>query len=142
MNLAKALKVKNKKIAEYNKTLQKVMAYNSYEISSKKDYNAKELLQLAETQLSEYVALKTAIHAASQPVRDKIFLIGELKSLLGRIQGLSTNEGTVKDRYSSETLTYASDITLLEKDAKIEALEKQIEEIQDALDYFNATTEV
>ncbi len=142
MNLAKALKVKNKKIAEYNKTLQKVMAYNSYEVSSKKDYNAKELLQLAETQLSEYVALKTAIHAASQPVRDKIFLIGELKSLLGRIQGLSTNEGTVKDRYSSETLTYASDITLLEKDAKIEALEKQIEEIQDALDYFNATTEV
>ena len=142
MNLAKALKVKNKKIAEYNKTLQKVMAYNSYEISSKKDYNAKELLQLAETQLSEYVALKTAIHAASQPVRDKIFLIGELKSLLGRIQGLSTNEGTVKNRYSDDVSTYASDITLLEKDAKIDELEKQIEELQDALDYFNATTEV
>lgn len=142
MNLAKALKVKNKKIAEYNKTLQKVMNYNSYEISSKKDYNAKELLQLAEKQLSEYVALKTAIHAASQPVRDKIFLIGELKSLLSRIHGLPTNEGSVKDRFSTETLTYASDITLLEKDAKIDELEKQIEEIQDALDYFNATTEI
>ena len=142
MNLAKALKVKNKKLAEYNKTLQKVMAYNSYEVSSKKDYNAKELLQLAEKQLSEYVALKTAIHAASQPVRDKIFLIGELKSLLGRIQGLSTNEGTVKNRYSDDVSTYASDITLLEKDAKIDELEKQIEELQDALDYFNATTEV
>ena len=142
MNLAKALKVKNKKLAEYNKTLQKVMAYNSYEVSSKKDYNAKELLQLAEKQLSEYVALKTAIHAASQPVRDKIFLIGELKSLLSRIQGLSTNEGTVKNRYSDDVSTYASDITLLEKDAKIDELEKQIEELQDALDYFNATTEV
>ena len=142
MNLAKALKVKNKKLAEYNKTLQKVMAYNSYEISSNKAYNAKELLQLAETQLSEYVALKTAIHAASQPVRDKIFLIGELKSLLSRIQGLSTNEGTVKNRYSDDVSTYASDITLLEKDAKIDELEKQIEELQDALDYFNATTEV
>ena len=142
MNLAKALKVKNKKLAEYNKTLQKVMAYNSYEISSKKDYNAKELLQLAEKQLLQYVDLKTKIHAASQPVRDKIFLIGELKSLLGRIQGLSTNEGTVKNRYSDDVSTYASDITLLEKDAKIDELEKQIEELQDALDYFNATTEV
>ena len=62
--------------------------------------------------------------------------------MLGRIHGLSTNEGTVKSRYSDEVTTYISDVTLLEKDAKIDALEKQIEELQDALDYFNATTEV
>jgi len=143
MNLAKALKVKNKKIAEYNKTLQKVMAHNSYDVTSKKDYNAKELLQLAEVQLAAYVDLKTAIHAASQPVRSKIFLIGELKSLLGRIQSLSTTEGLVRDRYSSsDGATYAADISQLEKDAKIEALETEIEALQDALDYFNATTEI
>jgi hypothetical protein len=142
MNLAKALKVKNKKLAEYNKTLQKVMAHNSYDVTSKKDYNAKTLLDLAETQLQEYVLFKTAIHTASQPVRDKIFLIGELKSLLSRIQGLSTNEGSIRDRYSSDTITYAADITLLEKEAKIEALEAGIEKLQDELDYFNATTEI
>jgi hypothetical protein len=142
MNLAKALKVKNKKLAEYNKTLQKVMAYNSYDVTSKKDYNAKTLLDLAETQLQEYVLFKTAIHTASQPVRDKIFLIGELKSLLNRIQNLSTTEGVYKDRYAPEGSTFACDINQLEKDAKIEALEAGIEKLQDELDYFNATTEI
>ena len=142
MNLAKALKVKNKKLAEYNKTLQKVMAYNSYDVTSKKDYNAKALLDLAETQLQEYVLFKTAIHTASQPVRDKIFLIGELKSLLNRIQNLSTTEGVYKDRYAPEGSTFACDINQLEKDAKIEALEAGIEKLQDELDYFNATTEI
>jgi len=142
MNLAKALKVKNKKLAEYNKTLQKVMAYNSYDVTSKKDYNAKILLDLAETQLQEYVLFKTAIHTASQPVRDKIFLIGELKSLLNRIQNLSTTEGVYKDRYAPEGSTFACDINQLEKDAKIEALEAGIEKLQDELDYFNATTEI
>jgi hypothetical protein len=142
MNLAKALKVKNKKLAEYNKTLQKVMAYNSYDVTSKKDYNAKTLLDLAETQLQEYVLFKTAIHTASQPVRDKIFLIGELKSLLNRIQNLSTTEGVYKDRYAPEGSTFACDINQLEKDAKIEALEAGIEKLQDELDYFNAKTEI
>jgi hypothetical protein len=142
MNLAKALKVKNKKIAEYNKTLQKVMAHNSYDVTSKKDYNAKTLLQLAEVQLQQYVDFKTAIHKASEPVRHKIFMIGELKSLLNRIQSLSTTEGVYKDRYSSEGSTFAADITQLEKDAKIEELETAIESLQDELDYFNAITEI
>lgn len=142
MNLAKALKVKNKKIAEYNKTLQKVMAYNSYDVTSKKDYNAKNLLQLAEVQLQQYVDFKTAIHKASEPVRHKIFMIGELKSLLSRIQSLSTTEGVYKDRYAPEGSTFACDITQLEKDAKIEEIETAIESLQDELDYFNATTEI
>lgn len=142
MNLAKALKVKNKKLAEYNKTLQKVVAYNSYDVTSKKDYNAKGLLQQAEIQLQLYVDFKTAIHKASEPVRHKIFMIGELKALLSRIHSLSTSEGLVRDRYSSEGATYAADISQLEKDAKIEELETAIESLQDELDYFNATTEI
>ena len=142
MNLAKALKVKNKKLAEYSKTLQKVLAYNSYDVTSKKDYNAKTLLQSAEVQLQQYVDFKTAIHKASEPIIHKIFMIGELKSYLNRIQSLSTTEGVYKDRYSSEGSTFAADITQLEKDAKIEELETAIESLQDELDYFNATTEI
>ena len=142
MNLAKALKVKNKKLADYNKTLQKVVAYNSYDVTSKKDYNAKNLLQQAEVQVQEYVDFKTAIHKASEPVRHKIFMIGELKAYLSRIHSLSTTEGLVRDRYSSEGATYAADINQLEKDAKIEELETAIESLQDELDYFNATTEI
>jgi hypothetical protein len=66
----------------------------------------------------------------------------ELKSLLNRIQSLSTTEGVYKDRYAPEGSTFACDITQLEKDAKIEELESAIESLQDELDYFNATTEI
>jgi hypothetical protein len=142
MNLAKALKVKNKKLAEYSKTLQKVLAYNSYDVTSKKDYNAKTLLQLAEVQLQQYVDFKTAIHKASEPVRHKIFMIGELKSYLSRINSLSTTEGVYRDRYAPEGSTFAVDITQLEKDEKIVEIETAIESLQDELDYFNATTEI
>lgn len=142
MNLAKALKVKNKKLAEYSKTLQKVLAYNSYDVTSKKDYNAKTLLQSAEVQLQQYVDFKTAIHKASEPVRHKIFMIGELKSYLSRINSLSTTEGVYRDRYAPEGSTFAVDITQLEKDEKIVEIETVIESLQDELDYFNATTEI
>ena len=142
MNLAKALKVKNKKLAEYSKTLQKVLAYNSYDVTSKKDYNAKTLLQSAEVQLQQYVDFKTAIHKASEPVRHKIFMIGELKSYLSRINSLSTTEGVYRDRYAPEGSTFAVDITQLEKDEKIVEIETAIESLQDELDYFNATTEI
>jgi hypothetical protein len=69
-------------------------------------------------------------------------MIGELKSLLSRIQGLSTTEGVYRDRYAPEGSTFGADITQLEKDDKIIELETAIESLQDELDYFNATTEI
>jgi hypothetical protein len=145
MILAKALKLKNKKIAEYNKTIQRMTASNSYDVDSNKVYNSKEQLALAEAQLASYVALKAAIHTTSEPIREKIFLLGELKNLVSRIQYIDTTEGVIKtsNRYgSTDPLIFKADISAADKDAKITELEAQIETIQDELDYFNATTEL
>lgn len=144
MNLAKALKLKNKKLSEYNKTIQKMRAYNSYDVDSKKVYNSKELMTQAEAQLNDYVALKTAIHLTSEPIRSKIFRLGELKSFLSNITNMSTTEGIVKSSsYSSTTTsTYAVDITEEEKEAKLKVIQDEIEAIQDEIDTFNALTSI
>ena len=144
MNLAKALKLKNKKLSEYNKTIQKMRAYNSYDVDSKKVYNSKELMTQAEAQLNDYVALKTAIHLTSEPIRSKIFRLGELKSFLSNITHMSTTEGIVKSSsYSSTTTsTYAVDITEEEKEAKLKVIQDEIEAIQDEIDTFNALTSI
>lgn len=144
MNLAKALKLKNKKLSEYNKTVQKMRAYNSYDVDSKKVYNSKELMIQAEVQLYDYVALKTAIHSTSEPIRSKIFRLGELKSFLNNILSISTTEGVVKPNgYNSTSVsTYAVDITEEEKEAKVKSIQDEIEVIQDEIDTFNALTSI
>jgi hypothetical protein len=144
MNLAKALKLKNKKLSEYNKTVQKMRAYNSYDVDSKKVYNSKELMAQAEVQLNDYVALKSAIHSTSEPIRAKIFRLGELKSFLTNISSMSTTEGIVKSsNYSStSTFTYAVDVTEEEKEAKVKLIQDEIEAIQDEIDTFNALTSI
>jgi len=144
MNLAKALKLKNKKLSEYNKTVQKMRAYNSYDVDSKKVYNSKELMIQAEIQLYDYIALKTAIHLTSEPIRSKIFRLGELKSFLNNILSISTTEGVVKaNGYNSTSVsTYAVDITEEEKEAKVKLIQDEIEAIQDEIDTFNALTSI
>jgi len=144
MNLAKALKLKNKKLSEYNKTVQKMRAYNSYDVDSKKVYNSKELMAQAEAQLNDYVALKSAIHSTSEPIRAKIFRLGELKSFLTNISSMSTTEGIVKSNSynSTSTFTYAVDVTEEEKEAKVKLIQDEIEAIQDEIDAFNALTSI
>ena len=47
MKLAKALKLKNKKLKEYKSTLMKVVQNNSYDVDNKPIYNSYNLYMLA-----------------------------------------------------------------------------------------------
>jgi len=141
MKLAKALKLKNKKVSEYTKTLERMSVSNSIEQSSKKHYNSKALSELAESQMLDLIKLKTAIHNTSEPIRSKIFRIGELKSYLGYINRLSTAEGIVKSRYQNEEPSvYIVDFNETEKTSKIKSIQEEIELLQEEMDEFNATT--
>lgn len=144
MKLAKALKLKNKLLKEYNVTLSRVVTSNSYDVDTKKVYNAAELLVEAVTQRDKYVSLKAAIHTTSEPIRKKIFELGELKNFLSRINSLPTTEGIVKESsYRSDSVnTYAVDITEQQKQDLIKAVEDAIENIQEEIDQFNATTDL
>lgn len=144
MKLSKALKLKNKKIREYNEVVTKMLRSNSYDVDSKKVYNAAELLKEAETKLNDLIAFKAAIHSTSEPIRSTIFKLGETKSFLGNFNGISVREGLVKDSsYGGQTVTtYAVDINEVEKAAYIKKLQDTIETLQEEIDTFNATTEL
>mgnify|MGYP003342655788 CR=1 FL=1 len=127
MKLAKALKLKNKKLKEYKSTLMKVIQHNSYDIDNKPIYNSIDLYNEAVEQLKDYLELKTAIHTSSEPIRFKIFQLGELKSLLNTVNGLDTKSGVYKEGYREITLsTYESSITEEEKNTKVKNLENTI----------------
>ena len=97
----------------------------------------------AQIKLADYLDLKTAIHTTSEPIRFKIFQLGELKSLLNTLNGLDTKSGVHKEGYREVTLrTYEASITEEEKNAKVKNIENSIETIQDEIDTFNATTEL
>jgi hypothetical protein len=151
MKLSKALKLKNKKVQEYNDTLSKMIANNSYDVECKKNYNSLELYEKAKQQMGDLVLLKTSIHTTSEPIRHKIFLLSELKSFLGNIKVIDTKEGLVKvtgySRFSTVSTgdkpsNYAADINEETKSATIKALEESIENTQEEIDTFNATTDL
>lgn len=144
MKLAKALKLKNKILKEYNTTLSRTISSNCYDVDTKKVYNAAVLLEESIELRDKYVTLKAAIHTTSEPIRKKIFELGELKSFLSRINSLPTTEGVVKESsYRNDSVnTYAVDITEQQKQDLIKAVEDAIENIQEEIDQFNATTDL
>ena len=102
-----------------------------------------EILNDAQIKLADYLDLKTAIHTTSEPIRLKIFQLGELKSLLNTVNSLDTKSGVYKEGYREVTLrTYESSITEEEKASKVKTIEDTIELLQDEIDTFNATTEL
>ena len=143
MKLAKALKLKNKKLKEYKSTLMKAIQNNSYDIDNKSIYNSTDLYNEAVELLKDYLELKTAIHTSSEPIRFKIFQLGELKSLLNTVNGLDTKSGVYKEGYRDVTLTtYEASITEENKGNAVKTIEDTIELLQDQIDTFNATTEL
>lgn len=144
MKLSKALKLKNKKINEYNNLVTKMVTCNSYDTDTKKIYNAAELYVEVLKKQDDLIKFKTAIHLTSEPIREKIFRLGELKNFLMNLNRLNTVEGKVKSRGygESDVSIYACDINEEQKVQMIEAYQNEIEEIQDEIDAFNATTDL
>lgn len=144
MKLSKALKLKNKKVNEYNNLVSKMVNHNSYDIDTKQIYNSTELYLEVFNKQEDLIKFKTAIHLTSEPIRENIFRMGEYKNLLMNLNRLSTTEGVVKSRGygESDKSTYACSINELQKVEMMEWYQNAIETIQDEIDTFNATTEL
>ena len=144
MKLTKALNQKNKLVAKLNSAWAKLQKYNSTIVGATVPYKSDALLGEVETVQAELVRLKTALHKASEPVRDKIFLLSELKTSAKRLASLSTVSGPQIDHYGrKETPTvYVAIIGEVDQEKMVAAKEKEIEKLQEELDQFNYNTEV
>lgn len=142
MNIAQALKEKNKVTSELSKLWSRFRQYNSVNSGETQAYDPAKTwddILIAQIRL---VDLKTRIHDASSPVRSKIFSLSEKKAQIQNLRGLDTTSGTMNDRYSGAPIVRVATFNILWKDQMIEKIESEIEEIQEELDRFNHTTQI
>jgi len=155
MNIAQALKTKNRIIGEMNKHLSFVEKHN---ISSKKAGSERSTQskgappEAVREAFSNYlelgkklIGIKSSIQTASAPLAGKLVEMAETKSLLTKVQGIPVRESvSVEGGFGKETyeVEYSSVITEKEQIALGEELQNKINALQDEIDAFNATTQI
>lgn len=144
MTIKQALKLKNKLIKTIGENTKLMQEYNSIEVGNERPYSSTELLDKISEDTKELAKLKTKIHIANTPVLEDIFLMSELKSMAQSLKKMDCTEGkSNRDRYRLESESIkTSEISLVKRNETIKELEARIEEIQDRLDLFNATTQI
>jgi hypothetical protein len=145
MNIKQALKQKNRLVQELNQLIQRMTNNNTVIEGNERPYSAKQTLTEIYVKISELNILKTQIHIANVPVYDKIFLMGELKSLVKNLKSMSCTNGIDDDYYgrrSDTTTVKNSEITVVDRDNEVKNLEDKIEKLQDELDEHNLTTQI
>jgi hypothetical protein len=144
MTIKQALKLKNKLIKNIGENTQLMQRYNSVEVGNERPYSSQMLYKQIETDTKELASLKSRIHIANVPVMEDIFWMSEMKSIIANLKKMECVEGkSNRDRYRMESeLVMTSEISLVSRNQEIKMLEGKIEEIQDKLDVFNATTEI
>lgn len=144
MNIHQALKEKNR-LAGKLKTLDtKILANARWVKGNEPTYELRELLAERIRTVSDLNSLKTRISIATQPVLDKIFEMAENKAYVQILRSMDLSKGLEYDRYGRNAIAveYDTAMPIKERDEHIENFEKRIGDLQDALDKFNATTEV
>lgn len=144
MTIKQALKQKNKLIKQIGENTKLMQEYNSIEVGNERPYSSVELLGKISEDIKELAKLKTKIHITNTPVLEDIFLMSELKSMTQSLKKMDCTEGkSNRDRYRLESESFkTSEISLVKRNETIKELEARIEEIQDRLDVFNATTQI
>lgn len=143
MTVKQALKLKNKLVQELNELQARLQANNTVIEGNQRSYSAKETLSEIYKKVDELNFIKTKIHRANAPVYDKIFLLAELKSLVSKLKMLDCTNGVSDDYFSRRSevqIIKNSEISVVERDNETKFLENRIEELQEELDHFNATT--
>ena len=144
MTIKNALKLKNKLIKQIGENTKLMQEYNSIEVGNDRPYSSVILLAQISEDTKELAKLKSKIHIANTPVLEDIFLMSELKSMAQSLKKMDCTEGkSNRDRYRLESESVkTSEISLVRRNETIKELESRIEEIQDRLDFFNATTQI
>lgn len=144
MNIAQALKQKNRLSKEYKRLLERLKTKNKRQKDSPQpQVDCHEIIiQLAKTR-DELSLLKQKIVTASAPVHGKIAQLGLYKEKLAVIEALNCDDTPKKEGFSSVVITeYTVSINEAQKEALIVQSKKNIDLLQDEIDLFNAITQV
>jgi hypothetical protein len=144
MTIKQALKQKNKLVKNIAENTKLMQQHNSIEVGNQRPYSSSMLYSEIQKDTKELASLKAKIHIANTPVMEDIFWMSEMKSTIAALKKMDCAEGrSNRDRFRMESeVVLTSEISLVSRNQEIKMLETNIEEIQDKLDTFNATTEI
>jgi hypothetical protein len=144
MTIKQALKQKNKLVKNIAENTKLMQQHNSIEVGNQRPYSSSMLYNEIQKDTKELASLKARIHIANTPVMEDIFWMSEMKSTIAALKKMDCTEGkSNRDRYRMESeIVLTSEISLVNRNQMIKLMETNIEEIQDKLDTFNATTEI
>jgi len=140
MNLARALKLKNRLGQKIRELEEEVQKENSKRVGSIIKIKVDESMAELQKTINNLIKLKLAIFEASREMRENILRLSENKSKIVFLKSIDTTEGKISS-YEGETeyeITYDK-IYVKENIAKCEA---EIDILQEELDRFNHSTEV
>ena len=94
--------------------------------------------------IEEIVKLKIGVMTANIKYNmfAKIVMLGELKSQMDFIKELEPKTGVQENRYNESKTEYKTQMTKADKNVLIDRCQKLINELTDALDDFNAKTDI
>lgn len=151
MNIAQALKQKNRIVGEMNEIWKQIVKNNSYHTNEAGDENPnKQIVVDAWERYNvlriDLVRIKAAIQEASAPIADKLVALAELKSQINILDQISAPQEKVisSSRFDEKTtVTYYKNV-FSEQDIVSfkKVFQNQINELQDEVDAFNATTQI
>lgn len=136
LSLSKALKVKNRLAGRLAKINSTIMTYNCA-VEGRKEVDVAEQDKLRASLSAALVDLKAAIYDANRGIYRSIILIGEKKGDVDFLSGLNTKHGS-EPSYQGTVVNYVSVIQKQEVDKRVKQLEKEIDDLQDQIDKYNA----
>lgn len=140
LSLSKALKVKNRLAGRLAKVNTTIAHYNCTVDGRRNEVDVAELDKQRSALSAALINLKTAIYEANKGIYRAINQLGEKKGDIDFLNGLNTKHGSELS-YQGTIVTYVSVIQKQEVDKRVKQLEKEIDDLQDQIDKYNAEPE-
>jgi len=146
MKLNKALKVKNRLIGELNRTRQLIRTENSRRSDSVSKFDLSELQGNLIKLENKFIDLKTKIAEATAPISRQLTKLTFLKDNINFYNTIPTRKGVEKVAYGNsstiEEYTWTAYFDKESIEAFVSDFQKEIDELQDEVDEFNAKTDI
>lgn len=152
MNIAQALKEKNRTTGRINRLERQINSYNRYMKDEQPELDVTELMAALEVERKKLVDLKTSIGKANSGIIDLLVQLEEAKSELTFWEARLTNHGPpskteecksyVDGEWKAVMKEKVSVLSTKDVYAEQDRLQKVINDLQDKIDTYNATTTV
>lgn len=152
MNIAKALKEKNRIAGRIKKLQTQMEKYNRQQSGIDSDFNAADIFKALQEEWAHLINLKSKIALANVGISDKLVRLSEAKAELVFWVGFDRYAGkhnepvaqrkVVNGQYEDFFITFDSYITSKEVQDHVDRVQKLIEDLQDEVDSYNATTSI